>query len=138
MIIFIDSNIPMYVIGQDHPNKQTSILLLERFIGEKHRLVTSTEVLQEILHRYKAIDRTAAIQPAFDCLYGIVDEVLPVTEADVLEAKKNVLAYKGLSARDALHVAHVKNHDLSAIMSFDGGFDQVPGVTRIWDLAARF
>lgn len=39
--------------------------LLERLVSERQRLVTDTEVLQEILHRYVAIDRRDAIQPAF-------------------------------------------------------------------------
>jgi hypothetical protein len=33
--------------------------------------VTSAEVLQEILHRYVAINRRDAIQPAFDALPGV-------------------------------------------------------------------
>jgi hypothetical protein len=33
--------------------------------------VTDAEVLQEILHRYVAIDRRDAIQPAFDALLGV-------------------------------------------------------------------
>jgi hypothetical protein len=40
--------------------------------------VTDAEVLQEIMHRYVAIDRRDAIQPAFDALFGVVDEVLSV------------------------------------------------------------
>jgi len=43
-------------------------------------LVTNAEVLQEILHRYVAMNRRDAIQPAFDALTGVVDEVLAATE----------------------------------------------------------
>jgi predicted nucleic acid-binding protein len=46
--------------------------LLERTINAGERLVTDAEVLQEILHRYVAIDRRDAIQPAFDALLGIL------------------------------------------------------------------
>jgi uncharacterized protein len=55
------------------------------------RLVTDAEVLQEILHRYVAIDRRPAIQPAFDALLGVVDQVLAVDEAVVQHAKQIVL-----------------------------------------------
>lgn len=34
-------------------------------------VVTDAEVLQEILHRYVAISRPDAVQPAFDALLGI-------------------------------------------------------------------
>ena len=67
-MIFIDSNIPMYLIGAPHPNKDAAVRLLEQVIGRGERLVTDAEVLQEILHRYHAIRRHDAIQPAFDAV----------------------------------------------------------------------
>jgi uncharacterized protein len=48
---------------------------LENLLSERVRLVTDAEVLHEILHRYVAIDRRDAIQPAFDAIFGIVDQV---------------------------------------------------------------
>lgn len=72
-MILVYSTILMYLVGTEHPNKATVRLLLERFISQRHRLVTNAEVIQEILHRYVAIDRRAAIQPAFDALRNIVD-----------------------------------------------------------------
>ena len=39
--------------------------LLDRAVTNRERLVTDTEVFQEILHRYTAIDRREAIQPAW-------------------------------------------------------------------------
>lgn len=53
--------------------------------------MTDAEVLQEILHRYVAIDCRDAIQPAFDALLGAVDEVLAVILADLERAKAIVL-----------------------------------------------
>ena len=60
-------------------------------ITDRQHLVTDAEVLQEILHRYVAIDRRDAIQPAFDALLGVVDQVLAVDEAVVQRAKQIVL-----------------------------------------------
>jgi len=56
-MIFTDSNIPMYLIGADHPHKTEAQVLLERLIAAGQRLVTDAEVLHEILHRYTAIDK---------------------------------------------------------------------------------
>jgi len=70
-VILVDSNIPMYLIGAPHPRKSDAQRLLERLVSERQRLVTDAEVLQEILHRYVAVDRRDAIQPAFDTLLGI-------------------------------------------------------------------
>lgn len=86
-MIFIDSNIPMYLVGGPHPHKTDAQRLLERAIADRERLVTDAEVLQEILHRYVAIRRRDAIQPAFDALLRIVDQVIPVELAHVERAK---------------------------------------------------
>jgi len=82
-VILVDSNIPMYLVGAPHPHKADAQRLLERLITDRQRLVTDAEVLQEILRRYVAIDRRDAIQPAFDALLGVVDQVLAVDVAVV-------------------------------------------------------
>ncbi|HSD40442.1 MAG TPA: type II toxin-antitoxin system VapC family toxin [Burkholderiales bacterium] len=130
-MIFVDSNIPMYLVGAPHPHKARAQRLLELAIGSGERLVTDAEVLQEILHRYVVIDRRDAIQPAFDALLGVVDEVLPVTGADVERAKSIVLGRQRLSARDAIHAATMERARIARIMSFDSGFDGLPGVVRL-------
>jgi predicted nucleic acid-binding protein len=130
-VIFLDSNIPMYLVGSAHPHKADAQRLLESAIAAGERLVTDAEVLQEILHRYVAIDRRDAIQPAFDAILGVVDEVFPITTADVEGAKSVVLGSRELSARDALHAAVMRREGVDRIMSFDSGFDSLPGVTRL-------
>jgi uncharacterized protein len=130
-VIFVDSNVPMYLVGAPHPNKTVSQRLLEAAIHNEERLVTSAEVLQEILHRYQAIARPEAIAPAFDALLGVVDEVFAVELQDVELAKQVLLTSPGLSARDALHVAILRRHGVERILSFDRGFDGIQGVTRL-------
>lgn len=120
----------MYLIGAPHPAKAAAQRLLERAIGQGAKLVTDVEVLQEILHRYAAIDRRDAIQAAFDAVLDIVDEVFAVDLADVTRAKAIVLERLHLSARDGLHVAVMERHGVTEIMSFDADFDVVPGLTR--------
>lgn len=130
-MIFIDSNIPMYLVGAAHPNKDAARRLLETCIERAERLVTDAEVLQEILHRYIAIRRRDAIQPAFNALLGVVDEVFPVESQDVESARDVLLGESGLSSRDALHVAIMRRHGVQRIMTFDTGVDRAPGVERI-------
>ena len=62
-MILVDSNVPMYLVGSAHPHKVDARRRLERLITDNRRLVIDAEVLQEILHRYVAIDRRDAIQP---------------------------------------------------------------------------
>jgi len=130
-VIFVDSNIPMYLVGASHPHKTDAQRLLESLVSDRQRLVTDAEVLQEILHRYTAIDRRDAIQPAFDALLGIVDEVLPIDQAATERAKQIVLGHRQLSARDAVHLAVMSQHGIQRILSFDSGFDGFPGIQRL-------
>ena len=80
---------------------------------------------------YVAINRRDAVQPAFDALLGVVDEVLPITRSDALLAREIVLGSSQLSARDAIHLAVMKHQGIATLMSFDRGFDGYPGVTRL-------
>jgi uncharacterized protein len=129
-VIFIDSNIPMYLVGADHPNKDRAKLVVERSVIDNESLVTSAEVLQEILHRYVAINRRDAIEPAFDAILGLVDVVYSIDTTDMRRARR-LLASPALQARDAIHVAVMQRHDIGQILSFDSAFDQVPGIERI-------
>jgi predicted nucleic acid-binding protein len=130
-VILIDSNIPMYLVGAPHPHKTDAQRLLEKLVSERQRLVTDAEVLQEILHRYVAINRRDAIQPAYDALLGIVDQVLPVDRAAAERAKEIVLGHTQISARDAVHLAVMEQHDIEQILTFDSGFDGFPGIKRV-------
>ena len=121
----------MYLIGSPHPHKTDAQRLLEKLIADRERLVTDAEVFQEILHRYVAIDRRDAIQPAFDALLGVVDEVLIVDGRAVERAKQIVLGYRQLSARDALHLSVMEQNGIRQIASFDSGFDAFPGIARL-------
>lgn len=129
-MILIDSNVPMYLVGQPHPHKIDAQQMLERCIAEHRKLVTDSEVLQEILHRYVAIDRRDAIQPAFNALLGVVEEVFPITLEVADQAKEIVLGSLHLSARDALHIAVMEHYGMAFILSFDRDFDHHPGIRR--------
>lgn len=130
-MIFVDSNIPMYLVGAPHPHKVDAQRMLEEAVASRRRLVTSAEVLQEILHRYVAIDHTEAIQVALDAVLGVVDEVFPIERVDVERAKDVLDGIPGFSARDALHVAVMRRREVGTVLSFDRAFDRVPGIERL-------
>jgi uncharacterized protein len=130
-MILVDSNVPMYLVGVPGVHKLEAGRLVQRALSAGERLVTNAEVLQEICHRYAAIDRRVAIQPAFDAILEVVDEVLPIEREDVEAAKDMVLRYSSLPARDAIHLAVMRRHDINRIMTFDRGFDAHPGIERL-------
>ena len=129
-MILVDSNIPMYLVGASHPNKEAARTALERAIVDGEGLVTDAEVLQEILHRYAAIERRDAIGPCMDAVLGVVDEVIAIELADVLAAQRLVERVARLSARDAVHVAVMQRYGIGEILTFDRGFDAIPGIVR--------
>jgi predicted nucleic acid-binding protein len=89
-------------------------------------------VLQEILHRYVSIHRLDAVEPAMRSIIEIVDQVFPIERTDV-ELARDIVLEARLYARDAIHVAVMRRRGVDRIMSFDRGFDQVPGIVRIGD-----
>ena len=93
--------------------------------------MTDAEALQEILHRYTAIQRRDAMGRALETLLGVVDDVFPIEKADVLRASKILESREGLSARDALHVAVMERYGVRRILSLDADFDRWPGITRL-------
>lgn len=121
----------MYLVGAAHAHKADSQVLLERLITAGERLVTDAEVLQEVLHRYTAINQRNAIEPALRVLLDIVDDVFPIEKRDVLRAGEIVQTRSPFSARDAVHIAVMERHAIGAILSFDADYDQWPGLKRI-------
>ncbi len=130
-MIFVDSNIPMYLVGAAHPNKEAARRLLERAVVDNEPLATDAEVLQELLHRYTAIGRRDAIGPAFEALLGVVDVVHPIELEDIARARRLVGTSGSLSARDAVHIAVMQRREIGRILTFDRGFDGIAGIERI-------
>lgn len=130
-MIFVDSNVPMYLVGAAHPNKDRVRVLLDQLIGQGERLVTDVEVYQEILHRYVAIGRPDALDAAMASLDAIVDETLTFGMPEVRTAREVIASTPGISARDALHVAVMRKAHITRIFSLDRGFDACPGIERV-------
>jgi len=128
-VLFVDSNVPMYLIGSDHPCRDTLADFLRGHADDDY--VTSAEVYQEIVHRFVAIDRREAITEAFALLDGLVVNVLDITRADVDAAHRIALEQRGLSGRDCLHLAVMSRHAITRILTMDRGFDHWPGIERL-------
>lgn len=125
-MIFIDSNVPMYLVGAPHPNRDRAVAFLRARSGEHY--VTSAEVYQEILHRYAAIGRRAAIADAFDLLDDLAVSVFAITRTDVGIAGEIAARNPALSARDCLHLAVMQANGIERVLTFDKGFANHPGV----------
>jgi uncharacterized protein len=130
-MVFIDSNIPMYVAGRDHPLRAPARRLLERVQAGELEACTSTEVLQEILYRYAALKRLDLARDVYNLFAAVCPVIFPVTLADTDRARDLVIARAGIIVRDAVHAAVMINNGVHEIATFDTGFDAVEGVTRL-------
>ena len=130
-MIFVDSNVPMYVAGRDHPLRPPARRFLERARRGDVELCTSTEVLQEILYRYAALKRLDLAGQVYDLFVQLCPVVFPVTLADTDRARQLLPSASDVSVRDIVHAAVMLNNAVTSIATFDDGFDRVPGITRV-------
>jgi predicted nucleic acid-binding protein len=131
MRVFIDSNIPMYVAGREHPNREPARRFLDRVRAGEVEGCTSTEVLQEILYRYAALRRLDLAGEVYDLFVQLCPVVFAVTLADTDRARALLTQATSFGVRDAIHAAVMLNNDVTSIATFDSAFDQVPGVSRL-------
>ncbi|MEX0879601.1 MAG: type II toxin-antitoxin system VapC family toxin [Thermoanaerobaculia bacterium] len=130
-MILIDSNILMYAAGGSHPHKADSLALLDRVAKGEVEAAVDAEVLQEILHRYRALGRWDDGRRVYDLARRIIPVVLPLT-AEVLDLARALLDRQPkLMARDALHAAACENAGIESICSYDRDFDRIPGLKRV-------
>jgi uncharacterized protein len=130
--VFVDSNIPMYVAGRAHENREPALRFLDSIRRGEREACTSTEVLQEVLYRYSALKRFDLAKDVYDLFTQICVEILPVTLADTDRAKSMVCAKNaGLGVRDAIHAAVMLNNNVAQIATFDQGFDRIKGIKRL-------
>jgi predicted nucleic acid-binding protein len=128
---FVDSNIIMYAVGAQHPYRRPCLEALDRIVQENLPAVVSSEIHQEILHRYLSLGQGSLAQQVSIKLETIIPTTLPVTLADVRRVRLLVERYPTLKARDLVHAAVMLENDLSSILSTDRHFDEMIEIERI-------
>ena len=129
-MVLIDANIFMYAAGADHPNREPSTAFLTKAARGGIDAAIDAEVLQEILHRYRAIRRWQQGKQVYDSARRIIPIVIPITERVTDSARYLMDSQGNLSARDALHAAVYHSESAQSWCSFDRGFDALPGLVR--------
>jgi len=129
-VILVDTNVIMYAAGAEHLHKRPSLVLLERVAGGELEATIDAEVLQEILHRYRAIGRWEDGRRVYDLTREVFPSVVPVTAGILDRARRLLDADRTILARDALHAAVVMAEGLDAVCSYDRDFDRIKGLVR--------
>lgn len=115
---FIDANI--FILRWGNPKVKEFIDSLNR---EEH--CTSVLVLAEVYHKLKQ----KKIENVFNYIRGILGtiKVYDFTQDELFEAIKNPLE---ININDKIHIAVMKNNDISTVISFDKDFDMDKTIKR--------
>jgi predicted nucleic acid-binding protein len=130
-VIYVDSNVPMYLVGADHPLKRRVVELVPRLLSAREMLVTSAETFQELIHRYLALRDREHLNAAYEALGSMVTTTADITKGDVDQARALTGDHPALSSRDCLHVAVMRRLDCVRVWSYHAAFDVVPSLQRI-------
>lgn len=128
-MIFLDTNIFVYAAGTEHAHKDPSRRLVLQIAAGDVQATTSTEVLQEILHRYRAIRRWRDGRAVYDRVREMLTNIVPITSTTTDRARELMDTYPALTARDALHVATCESLG-AEICSYDSDFDSIREIRR--------
>ena len=119
MMTFVDTNVIMYAVGRSHPLRQEARALFEESVSTGRALVTSAEVLQELLHAYIPVGRTQTLQAALDLAASMVQTTWSLEVEDVQHAHRLIGSHPELGARDLLHLACCQRRGVTSIKTFD-------------------
>ena len=137
--IFLDVNIPMYAAGSEHPYKAACVWVMNQIADGELNVVIDTEIVQEVLYRYGAMQRWEVAAAMATDLCELIRTIYAVDRSDVQRAIELYRRYapRGIPACDVIHVAVMLNRGLTEILSVDSHFDSFEGITRLDPLAMR-
>ena len=126
-MIFVDTNVFMYAVGRPHSLREPA----QRFFADSLRdgvsLLTSAEVLQELIHAYLPVDRLQTLDSAFTLIRRAGVEVWSLEAADVVLARQLHRQFPALGARDLCHVASCQRRGVREIKTYDLSLASVVG-----------
>jgi uncharacterized protein len=120
---FVDTNVIMYAVGGEHPLRERARAFFEESLVDGRPLVTSVEVLQELLHVYLPVGRMGTLDAALALVTATVASIWPLEEGDVGLARELADEHPGLGARDLLHLASCLRRSARGLMTFDRGLE---------------
>lgn len=118
-MIFVDTNVFVYAVGRPHPLRDPARrIVIDAAVGAE-ALVTSCEVLQELLHIYLPVERMETLDRAWTLATSRTVDIWPVEKDDVALARSSVARHPELTARDLLHLACCRRRGIKRIRTFD-------------------
>ncbi len=117
-MIFVDTNVVMYAVGRPHPLQPEAQAFFESAVADDTTLVTTAEVMQELLHAYLPVGRLSTLDAALR-LVGELVTVWPLEPEDVAVARDLSGRHRGLGARNLIHLAVCRRRKVDSIRTYD-------------------
>lgn len=118
-MIFVDANVFMYAVGREHPLREPARAFFVEHLGSGEVLVSSAEVLQELMHAYLPVNRLETLDAALSLAHGRLGSIWPVEAEDVDLARALVDRHPALGARDLLHLACCERRGVTRVHTYD-------------------
>ena len=118
-MIFVDTNVFIYAVGRSHPLREEAQKFFLECAKKGIRIVTSAEVLQELLHVFLPVGRMETLDAALNLAAQGTDQILPIHPETVWHARHLVDKHPGLTARDLLHLAVCQRNKIKELKTFD-------------------
>ena len=118
-MIFVDSNLFIYAVGRPHSLRTEAQNFFIQCREKGARLVTSAEVLQELVHVYLPVRRMETLDAALELATLGIDQIIPIEQDTILLARNLADRFPGLTARDLLHLAVCRLNKIKDIKTFD-------------------
>ncbi len=119
MKTFVDTNVIMYAVGRSHPLRDEAREFFVDSLAANRPLVTSAEVLQELIHAYLPVGRINTLSAAMELATSAVQTVWPLEVEDVQHAHTLVESHPELGARDLVHLACCQRRGVTSVKTFD-------------------
>ena len=126
-MIFVDTNVFMYAVGQSHPLRSRAQEFFNESIRDRRLLFTSAEVIQELMHVYLRMKRPHTLDSALELIASAGVQVWPLEEADVILARQLHDRHPTLEARYLCHLASCRRRNVREIKTFDRALASVFG-----------
>jgi len=120
-MIFVDTNVLAYAVGRSHPLQEPARAFFAESLASEERLVTSAEVLQELLHMYLPVRRFETLDAALALAEATIHLVWSLEPEDVRLARLLADRNPALDARDLIHLACCHRRNVRRIKTFDRG-----------------
>lgn len=119
----------MYAAGNSSPQKEACLSFLKKINDTKLDAASSAEVLQEILHRYHAIQRLMEGIKVYEAFRSLPIRWLEIVPDDVDYAKETLTIHPHMPSRDAIHLAVMHRNGIKKIATYDQDFLGIPTIT---------